>query len=69
MVRASVPAYYLAYDPNAPFANLQGMVATPNVDLASEIANLNDAAIGFRANLAAFQASSRMFKSLLNTVA
>jgi flagellar basal-body rod protein FlgC len=69
VVLASVPAYYLAYDPNAPFANLQGMVATPNVDLASEIANLNDAAIGFRANLAAFQASSRMFKSLLNTVA
>ena len=69
VVQASVPAYYLAYDPNAPFANLQGMVAMPSVDLASEIANLNDAAIGFRANLAAFQASSRMFKSLLNSVA
>jgi flagellar basal-body rod protein FlgC len=66
-LEASLPSYTLAYDPNAPFANLQGMVATPNTDLASEIANLNNAAISFRASLAAFEASSRMYKALLNT--
>ena len=66
-LEASLPSYYLAYDPNAPFANLQGMVATPNTDLASQIANLNNAAISFRASLAAFKAASRMFKSLLDT--
>jgi flagellar basal-body rod protein FlgC len=68
-LEASLPSYYLAYDPNAPFANLQGMVAMPNADLASEIAKLHDAADSFRANMATFQASSRMFKTLLNTVA
>lgn len=68
-IQPSLPAHTLAYDPGAPFANMQGMVAMPNTDLATQMADLGQAANDFKANLAVYAASSRMFKSLLNTVA
>ena len=52
VVRASVPAFYLAYDPNAPFANLQGMVAMPNINIHEEMADLISASRTYEANLA-----------------
>ena len=60
------PASTLAYDPAQPFANLQGMVAMPNVDLASQLVDLTEAKASYRASLAVYQASSDMFKSLLD---
>jgi flagellar basal-body rod protein FlgC len=68
-LQASLPAYTLAYDPQAPYANPQGVVAMPNTDLPTEFVNLSEAANSFRASLAAFKASSSMFKALLNIVA
>ena len=47
------PSYMLAYDPSAPFANLQGMVATPNVELINETVNLISASAAFRAEVTA----------------
>ena len=67
-LQASLPAYNLAYDPQAPYANMQGMVAAPNVDIPTQIVNAMEAANSFRANLAVYQTASRMYKSLLDTV-
>jgi flagellar basal body rod protein FlgC len=71
---AGLPASRLAYDPRAPYANLQGanpqdMIATPNSDPSVEMVHLQEAANSFRANLLAFKASSRMFKTLLEVTA
>ena len=65
----SPPPFLLAYDPQAPYANMQGMVAAPDADLATEMVHLHEAANSFRANLLAFKVSSRMIDNLLDTVA
>jgi flagellar basal-body rod protein FlgC len=68
-LQPSLPAFRLKYDPQAPYANMQGLIATPNVDPATQMVQLQDAANGFRANLLAFKTSSSMFKSLLDATA
>ena len=60
------PASLLAYDPAAPYGNLQ---TQPNVDLPSELANLKLAEHDFRASLLAYKTSAEMFKTLLNATA
>jgi len=65
----SLPPFLLSYDPQAPYANMQGMVAAPEGDLASAMVHLHEAANSFRANLLAFKVSSRMIDNLLDTVA
>ena len=65
-----LPSYTLAYDPSAPFANLQGMVAAPrNVDPVAETADQISASVAFRANLAVIEAANKNFKTLLDTLA
>ena len=71
---AGSPTSRLSYDPRAPYANLQGAnlqdrIATPNSDPSTEMVHLQEAANSFRANLLAFKASSRMFKTLLEMTA
>lgn len=63
------PSTLLAYDPSAPYANVQGMVAKPNVDMATEIVHMKQAQNDFRASLLAYKASSQMFKTLLDATA
>lgn len=65
----STPSYVLAYDPTAPFANLQGMVAAPNVDPAAEMVNQISASFAFKANLAAFKAAQSDYKALFEAIA
>jgi flagellar basal-body rod protein FlgC len=63
------PAALLAYNPASPYANVQGMVAQPNVDLATEIVNLKVAGHDFRASIQAYKAASQMFNMLLKATA
>ena len=65
----SPPTFPLSYSPQAPFANMQGMVAPPDGDLATQMVNLHLAANSFRANLLALKVSSRMVDNLLDMVA
>jgi len=60
------PASTLMYDPSSPFANVQGQVAMPNVDLATQLVDMTQAVHSFRANLAVFRAASHMSKTLLD---
>jgi flagellar basal-body rod protein FlgC len=62
------PAYVAAYDPNAPQANAQGLVAAPNVDLASEIVNINVAQVNYGADAAVIKIEDKMQKSLLDII-
>jgi flagellar basal-body rod protein FlgC len=58
----SVPVY----DPTAPYADENGMVAAPNVDLATELVEVMVAKYTFAANAAVVRAESDMMKSLLD---
>jgi flagellar basal-body rod protein FlgC len=53
-------------DPSAPFANQDGLVAAPNVDLAGEFVELATAKHSFIANAKVIQAYSEMTETLLN---
>lgn len=65
----TLPGYTLAYDPSAPFASLDGMVAMPNVDPAAEIVNQMTASFAYKANIATFKTAQSMVKTLLDATA
>lgn len=58
--------YTAQSDPNAPFANQDGLVAAPNVDLASEFVQMATAKYSFIANAKVIQAYSETTESLLD---
>jgi flagellar basal-body rod protein FlgC len=65
-VRRDSPATLAAYDPGAPYANADGLVAAPNVDLTNEAIQQIVARYSFAANAAIIRAEDRMVKSLLD---
>ena len=54
------------YDPTAPFADQNGQVAAPNVDLANEAVQQAIARYEFAANAKVLQVGSQLLKSLLD---
>jgi len=54
-----------SYDPDSPFANGEGYVNTPNVDLAEEAVNLTIAKTAYKANVAVLETVQDMSKELL----
>ncbi len=60
------PGFVAQSDANSPFANQDGQVAAPNVDLASEYVQLVTAKYAFAANAKVVQAYSDTTKSLLD---
>ena len=65
-VSTVLPGFVPQFDPSAPFANQDGLVAAPNVDLASEFVQLVTAKYNFAANAKVIQAYSDTTKSLLD---
>jgi flagellar basal body rod protein FlgC len=65
-VQPTSQAAYAAYAPSAAYANASGQVATPNIDLPSQIANQASALIQFQANLKVIQASDQLQESVIN---
>jgi len=61
------PAYLQEYDPDASYANAQGMVAAPNVDPATERVNQIAASRAYGANIAVVRTQDDMLKSLLDS--
>jgi flagellar basal-body rod protein FlgC len=68
-IGAISPATISTFDPTAPFADSSGMVASPNVDLASEFVQLLVARLNYAANAAVIRADAQMTASLLNVTA
>jgi flagellar basal-body rod protein FlgC len=56
-------------DPQAPYANQDGLVAAPNVDLSKELVSQMIASYSFTANAAVMRADDRMTKTLLDVTA
>ncbi|MEY9129498.1 flagellar basal-body rod protein FlgC [Bradyrhizobium diazoefficiens] len=65
-VSAVSPSYIAQSDPSAPFANQDGLVAAPNVDLANEFVELATAKYSFIANAKVIQAYAETTESLLD---
>lgn len=68
-VTTVTPATTAAYDPQAPFANQDGLVAAPNVDLAQELIGQLIASYSFAANATVLRTDDRMTGALLNITA
>lgn len=60
------PSQARSYDPNAPYADSRGMVASPNVDLADEAVQQIISQYTFAANAKVVNVYARMMKSLLD---
>ena len=68
-VTAAAPSYVAISDPQAPFANQDGLVAAPNVDISQELVNQMIASYSFTANAGVLKAQDQMTKTLLDTTA
>lgn len=60
------PSYVATYDPSAPYANSDGMVAAPNVDLADEMIQQLMATYAYAANARVVTSYNQMVKSLFD---
>ena len=58
------PAYIAVYEPESSFANEDGMVAAPNVDLAHNMVTLSEAKAAYKANLAVIETVDEMYDAL-----
>jgi flagellar basal-body rod protein FlgC len=63
------PATVSTFDLTAPFANADGFVASPNVDLANEMIQLLIARTSYGANAQVIRADAQMSSALLNITA
>ena len=63
------PSFVPISDPTAPFANQNGLVASPNIDLANELVQLLMAQVTFATNTKVLTADNNMSKVLLNVLA
>jgi flagellar basal-body rod protein FlgC len=68
-VEPTMPAYSAGTDPSAPLANAQGLVAVPNVDLATAVVDQITALQSYKASADAFRAAEEMTKVTLNLMA
>jgi flagellar basal-body rod protein FlgC len=59
-------AYTPVFDPSSPFANEEGLVAAPNVDLAKEAVNLLESKVLFKANLSVIKTQKEMLGEVLD---
>jgi flagellar basal-body rod protein FlgC len=66
IVRDVSPSYVPTYDPGSPYANAEGQVAYPNVDLTEEAIQQLIARYTFAANTQVVTAYDRLVKSLLD---
>jgi flagellar basal-body rod protein FlgC len=60
------PSFVAQFDPSAPFANQDGLVAAPNIDIANEFVQLLTARESFAANAKVIQAFNNTTKALLD---
>jgi flagellar basal-body rod protein FlgC len=68
-VTTVTPSTTAVSDPQAPFANQNGLVAAPNVDLAQEMIGQLIASYTFTANATVMKADNRMTRTLLDITA
>ena len=62
------PPHVMVYDPDDRHADAEGLVARPNVDLATELVNMSQAEHAYKANAATIRTENEMIGALLNEV-
>ncbi len=67
-VKTVSPSYVTRSDPTAPYANSNGQVAAPNVDLSNEIVQQMVARYTFAMNAQVARTGSQMTKALIDTM-
>jgi flagellar basal-body rod protein FlgC len=67
-LRERDPAYVLATDKNSPYANEEGLIAAPNVDMGSELLAMKMAEIAYRANAAVIKTQLNNDKRLFDAL-
>ncbi len=66
VVSNAQPGTVTAYDPTAPYADPNGQVAAPNVDIANEVVQQAIASYEFAANADVMSVDQQMMQTLLN---
>lgn len=64
-ISARANPFVPAFDPDSPFADENGIIGVPHVDLAEETVNVLLAETSFKANLETIKASEEQFDELL----
>ncbi|ACJ00407.1 flagellar basal body rod protein FlgC [Rhodospirillum centenum] len=67
--RATQPAFVPEFSPDSPFADADGMVAAPNVDLVGETVAMTQGLDAYKANLRVFEAADELTREALNLTA
>ncbi len=67
-VTSNPNGYTAVPDLNGPYANSQGLVAAPNVDLTQEMVNLLQAELLYKANIDVIKTQKHMMGDLLNMI-
>lgn len=55
-----------AFDPDSPFADENGIIGVPNINLAEEATNLGLAELSFKANIAVIKTAEELSDEVLN---
>ncbi len=63
------PATVALADSSSPYANAQGLVAAPNVDVTQQTVNMMDARRAYSTNLAALRTQDKMTREAINLTA
>lgn len=56
------------YDPDSPYANKEGFIGAPNVDLAEEAINISLAELAYKANIETIRTAEEMSAELMRIV-
>lgn len=67
-VTANEQGFSPVSNPGSPYANAEGLVAAPNVDLNQEMVNLIEARLAFKGNIQTVKAADKMMGDLLDIV-
>ena len=60
------PSTLVAFDPDSPFADSEGLVSVPNVDVAEELVNLKLAELSYKANISVIETQNDLSEELLD---
>jgi len=61
-------SYVKAYSPNSSYADENGMIATPDISLESELVTMMTAKLAYKANIKTIQAQEEMIGELLDSI-
>jgi flagellar basal-body rod protein FlgC len=67
-VTSRVPAYTVQYSPDAPYADKNGLVGAPNVDLTTEVVNQITAINAYKANLRVLRVADDLERETIDSL-